>query len=41
MPALRERGLLPEAPRTGTLREMLTGAGPALPDWHPGAAYRR
>jgi FMN-dependent oxidoreductase (nitrilotriacetate monooxygenase family) len=41
MPVLRERGLLPETPRTGTLREMLTGApSPALPDWHPGRRYR-
>ncbi|MGB4779640.1 NtaA/DmoA family FMN-dependent monooxygenase [Microbacterium sp.] len=42
MPVLRERGLLPATPRTGTLREMLTGTGsPRLPDWHPGARYRR
>lgn len=42
MPELRRRGLLPETPRTGTLREMLTDAdGPRLPDWHPAARYRR
>ncbi len=41
MPKLRERGLLPPAPRTGTIREMLTGStSPQLPDWHPGRRYR-
>lgn len=41
MPILRERGLLPETPRSGTLREMLTGTPtPALPEWHPGAGRR-
>jgi hypothetical protein len=41
MPKLRERGLLPPAPRSGTLREMLTGTPtPALPEWHPGRRYR-
>jgi FMN-dependent oxidoreductase (nitrilotriacetate monooxygenase family) len=42
MPILRERGLLPATPRSGTLREMLTDAtSPRLPDWHPGTAYCR
>jgi FMN-dependent oxidoreductase (nitrilotriacetate monooxygenase family) len=42
MPELRRRGLLPEQPRTGTLREMLTDeVTPSLPEWHPGRAYRR
>lgn len=36
LPRLRERGLLPETPRHGTLREMLTGGGARLPEWHPG-----
>jgi hypothetical protein len=40
MPLLRERGLLPEQPRRGTLREMLTGGTPALADDHPGAEFR-
>jgi len=41
MPKLRERGLLPPAPRTGTIREMLTGSPtPFLPEWHPGRSYR-
>jgi FMN-dependent oxidoreductase (nitrilotriacetate monooxygenase family) len=41
MPELRNRGLLPERPRTGTLREMLTDAdSSALPDWHPGRRFR-
>ncbi|QLG29466.1 LLM class flavin-dependent oxidoreductase [Halorarum halophilum] len=34
-PVLRERGLLPEEPRGGTLRERLFGAGPHLPPDHP------
>jgi FMN-dependent oxidoreductase (nitrilotriacetate monooxygenase family) len=42
MPELRERGLLPTAPRTGTLREMLTDSPtPALPEWHPGRRYHK
>jgi alkanesulfonate monooxygenase SsuD/methylene tetrahydromethanopterin reductase-like flavin-dependent oxidoreductase (luciferase family) len=42
MPVLRERGLLPAEPRTGSIREMLTGAsGPRLPEWHPGRRYTR
>jgi FMN-dependent oxidoreductase (nitrilotriacetate monooxygenase family) len=41
MPKLRERGLLSPEPRTGTIREMLTGStSPQLPDWHPGRRYR-
>jgi FMN-dependent oxidoreductase (nitrilotriacetate monooxygenase family) len=40
MPLLRERGLLPEQPRRGTLREMLTGGTSALADDHPGAQFR-
>ncbi|GAA1705046.1 LLM class flavin-dependent oxidoreductase [Microbacterium sediminicola] len=40
MPLLRERGILPEEPRRGTLREMLTGGGSRLPDSHPGATFR-
>jgi FMN-dependent oxidoreductase (nitrilotriacetate monooxygenase family) len=41
MPLLRERGLLPQEPRRGTLREMLTGSStPHIADWHPGAAHR-
>jgi len=41
MPLLRERGAIPQHPRTGTLREMLTGSPtPRLPAGHPGAAFR-
>ncbi len=41
MPELRRRGLLPNEPRTGSAREILTGAGgPQLPEWHPGVHYR-
>ncbi len=41
MPVLRERGLLPASPRSGSIREMLTGAAtPRLPPWHPGLRYR-
>ena len=41
MPILRERGAIPEHPRTGTLREMLTGSPtPRLRPDHPGAAFR-
>ncbi|PWJ53607.1 FMN-dependent oxidoreductase, nitrilotriacetate monooxygenase family [Quadrisphaera granulorum] len=37
MPLLRSRGLLPERPRRGTLREMITGSSsPHLPTTHPG-----
>nr|WP_246315655.1 NtaA/DmoA family FMN-dependent monooxygenase [Kineococcus aurantiacus] len=36
-PVLRARGLLPARPRSGTLRQMLTGED-SLPGWHPGAA---
>ena len=41
MPILREHGAIPKKPRTGTLREMLTGAPTArLRTEHPGAAFR-
>lgn len=41
MPELRSRGMLPEQPRRGTLREMLTGTPtPSLPEWHPGVRHR-
>ena len=41
MPILRERGAIPARPRTGTLREMLTGAPtPRLREEHPGSAFR-
>lgn len=39
-PLLRERGMLPAEPRTGTMRERIMGRGPRLPETHPGAAYR-
>ncbi|ROQ40942.1 FMN-dependent oxidoreductase (nitrilotriacetate monooxygenase family) [Frondihabitans sp. PhB188] len=41
MPVLRQRGLLPETPRGGTMRDRLLGAGDRLPDSHPGATHRR
>lgn len=41
LPELRSRGLLPDEPRRGTLREMLTGSGPHLPAWHPGSRAAR
>lgn len=38
MPILRDRGLLPETPRSGTMRERITGSGSARIDpSHPGA----
>ncbi|HEY1531027.1 MAG TPA: NtaA/DmoA family FMN-dependent monooxygenase [Galbitalea sp.] len=41
MPILRRDGAIPEHPRTGTLREMLTGAEtPRLPVDHPGSGFR-
>ncbi|MDM4762387.1 NtaA/DmoA family FMN-dependent monooxygenase [Galbitalea sp. SE-J8] len=41
MPILRARGWLPDAPRSGSMRERLGGAtSPRLPASHPGAAYR-
>ncbi len=41
MPILREHGAIPEHPRSGTLREMLTGAPTArLRPEHPGSAFR-
>ncbi|MDF2990527.1 MAG: hypothetical protein K0S37_1041 [Microbacterium sp.] len=41
LPELRSRGLLPEEPRRGTLREMLTDSGARLPDWHAGRAWSK
>ncbi|WP_210480095.1 NtaA/DmoA family FMN-dependent monooxygenase [Naasia sp. SYSU D00948] len=35
MPVLRERGRIPESPRTGTLREQLGQASPRLDERHP------
>jgi FMN-dependent oxidoreductase (nitrilotriacetate monooxygenase family) len=41
MPLLRASGAIPQHPRTGSLREMLTGAPtPRLRPEHPGAAFR-
>ena len=41
MPLLRERGAIPRHPRTGSLREMLTGTPtPRLRHEHPGSAFR-
>jgi FMN-dependent oxidoreductase (nitrilotriacetate monooxygenase family) len=41
MPILRRDGAIPKRPRTGTLREMLTGApSPRLRPEHPGSAFR-
>jgi FMN-dependent oxidoreductase (nitrilotriacetate monooxygenase family) len=41
MPLLRENGVIPAAPRSGSLREMLTGAPtPRLQPEHPGARFR-
>ncbi|MDQ1548015.1 MAG: long-chain alkane monooxygenase [Actinomycetota bacterium] len=41
MPILREHGAIPKKPRSGTLREMLTGTPtPRLPTEHPGSAFR-
>jgi hypothetical protein len=39
MPVLRDRGLLPDVARSGTLRSMLTGE-PDVPEWHPARAVR-
>ncbi|WZH35221.1 MAG: NtaA/DmoA family FMN-dependent monooxygenase [Microbacterium enclense] len=41
LPELRSRGLLPEKPRRGTLREMVTGSGARLPDWHAGRGWSK
>ncbi|HVW48066.1 MAG TPA: LLM class flavin-dependent oxidoreductase [Solirubrobacterales bacterium] len=41
IPELQRRGVAPTEYPTGTLREKLFGAGPRLPDRHPGASYRR
>ncbi|WP_367882213.1 LLM class flavin-dependent oxidoreductase [Rathayibacter oskolensis] len=41
MPLLRERGMLPAEPRTGTMRERILGHDvPTLPATHPGSAHR-
>ncbi len=41
MPRMRDKGILPQQPRSGSLREMLTGTpSPRLPETHPGAALR-
>jgi len=40
VPELRRRGRRPLAPRPGSLREKLTGAGPRLPSGHLGAGFR-
>lgn len=40
LPVLRERGLIGAGPAPVTLRENLFGAGPHLPEHHPGAAHR-
>ncbi|MDQ1551465.1 MAG: long-chain alkane monooxygenase [Actinomycetota bacterium] len=41
MPILREHGASPKKPRSGTLREMLTGTPtPRLRTEHPGSAFR-
>jgi long-chain alkane monooxygenase len=41
VPELRRRGRMPATPATGTLREVLGGAGPRVAASHPAAAYRR
>ena len=41
VPELRRRGRMPGQPMTGTLREVLGGAGPRVADDHPAAAFRR
>ena len=40
VPELQRRGAYPTAYAPGTLREKLFGAGPYLPETHPGARYR-
>jgi len=41
MPILRQRGVIPDTPRSGSLREILTGTStPRLRDDHPGAGFR-
>lgn len=41
MPKMREKGILPQTPRTGSLREMLTGSETSrLAADHPGAGFR-
>ena len=39
-PELQRRGVYRTDYAAGTLREKLFGAGPRLPDTHPGARYR-
>jgi hypothetical protein len=42
IPELQRRGVAPTSyPPGPTLRERLFGAGPRLPESHPGAAYRK
>jgi hypothetical protein len=41
IPELQRRGVAPTEYQPGTLREKLFGAGPRLPESHPGASYRR
>ena len=41
MPLLRSRGMVPEVPRGGTMRQRILGTDDSrLPTSHPGAAYR-
>lgn len=41
IPLLRDRGLLPDSPRGGTMRERITGSdSPRLPPSHPGTRRR-
>jgi long-chain alkane monooxygenase len=40
IPALRERGVYPDAYAPGSLRNKLTGRGDRLPEEHKGASYR-
>lgn len=41
VPVLQNRGLYPQRPEPGTLRERMFGHGDRLPDTHRGATYRR
>jgi hypothetical protein len=40
VPELQRRGIYKRDYAPGTLREKLFGAGPRLPESHPGARYR-
>jgi len=40
VPELQKRGAYKRTYSAGTLREKLFGAGPRLPEAHPGARYR-